>query len=722
MKILTTLIIGFLILISCTENQGVKREPRGRLSDQYDKDSVKEIAPVPKKMTNVSRFHNTELYDDYAWMRDDTRSEKSVMDQVRAENEYCSVNMSSMTGIEKNVFNEIVPRIDITDMSVPVKVDEYYYYSRNIKEGQYPLQCRKYRDLDAKEEVILDLNDLARGHDYFELGEFRISPDHQYLAYSVNTTGDENFTLHMKYLNTGQLYPEVIENVSDVVWAEVNNTFFYTTVDESGRTNAVYSHVVGMSVESDKRMYIETDESYFVWLQKTKDKKFILLGTANNKTSEIYYLNSSDTTGAFELISKREEGLEYYVEHHGKSFLILTNADNSYNFKIMKTNDTSPHKNTWEEYVSHDENKYIDDFEMFMDKMVLSVIRDGKKMLEIVDYNSLKSQNLEFDDPCYNVYLGENHNYDTNKIRYFYESPVTPYSVVDYDMKTGKKEILKEQKVIGGYDRTKYGTEIVYALSYDNKKIPVTLVFKKSLLKKDGSNPMLLEGYGAYGTFFDQDFSISRLSLLDRGVIYGIAHVRGGIEKGKQWHKEGMLKNKKNSFKDFISCVEYLTENKYTSSDRLVISGASAGGLLIAAVLNERPDICKAAVLDVPFVDVINTMTDPSLLAVVTEYDEWGNPQVKEDFEYMLSYCPYQNVSKQSYPEIFVRAGFYDPRVNYWEPLKWVSKIREYNTADTKVLLNIGMTGHSGYSGKFDLYREIANTYSFILYHMGIHE
>jgi oligopeptidase B len=352
--------------------------------------------------------------------------------------------------------------------------------------------------------------------------------------------------------------------------------------------------------------------------------------------------------------------------------------------------------------------------------MVLSTVRDGRKMLEIVDYNSLKITNIDFEDDCYNVYLGENHNYDANKIRYFYESPITPYSVVDYDIRTGERELLKQQKVIGGYDKTEYGMKMVHALSHDNKKIPVTLVFKKSLLKNDGSNPMLLEGYGAYGTFFDQDFSISRLSLLDRGVIYAIAHVRGGIEKGKLWHKEGMLKNKKNSFKDFISCAEYLTENGYTSSDRLVISGASAGGLLIAAVLNERPDICKAALLDVPFVDLVNTMTDPSLLAVVTEYDEWGNPQVKEYFEYMLSYCPYQNIQKKPYPEIFVRAGFYDPRVNYWEPLKWVSKIREHNTAKTKILLNIGMKGHSGYSGKFDLYREIANTYSFILYHMGI--
>lgn len=718
MKIKTIIITGFLILISCTDNQVVRQERPGRDSDGAEY-SGQVTYPVPQQIRSVKKLHGVKLYDEYAWMRDDSRKEKDVMDQIRAENEYSAANMSSMSEIEDNLFNEIIPRIDITEMSVPVHVDEYYYYSRNIKEGQYPLQCRKYKSIDAEEEVILDLNVLARGYDYFELGVFSVSPDHEYLAYSVDTTGDENYTLYLKNLNTGEKFPESIKKVSEVVWAEAGNTFFYTTVNEAGRTDRVWSHAVGTDADVDRKMYIETDESYFVWLQKTKDRKFLLLGTANNNTSEMYFLNSADPEGFFQRISERENGVEYYIEHQGSDFLIHTNADGAYNFKIMKTNDSSPFRNSWTEYFPHDRETYIEDLEMFKDYIVLNVIRDGKKIIKIVEYSSLSGTEIKFDDSCYNVYLGENYEYNTDILRYTYESPVNPYSVVDYNMRTGGKELLKQQK-IEGYDNSEYGMELIYALSHDNKKIPISIVYKTSLLKRDGSNPMLLEGYGAYGSFFDQDFSISRISLLDRGVIHAIAHVRGGIEKGKQWHIEGMLRNKKNTFKDFISCAEYLKEQGYTSSDRLVITGASAGGLLVATVLNRRPDICKAAVLDVPFVDVINTMSDPSLLATVTEYDEWGNPFDKADFEYMLSYDPYQNIKKQPYPEIFVRAGFYDPRVNYWEPLKWVSKIRDYNTAGTKVLLSIGMTGHSGYSGKYDLYREIANTYSFILYHMGI--
>ncbi|NOR44978.1 MAG: prolyl oligopeptidase family serine peptidase, partial [Candidatus Delongbacteria bacterium] len=665
-------------------------------------------------------FHGTELYDDYTCMRDDSRKEKAVMDLIRAENAYSLANMSSLTEIENNILKEITSRVDFTDVSVPVKDGDYYYYSRDIKEGQYPLQCRKYLKMDVKEEVILDLNEIAKGSKYFELGEYSISPDHHYLAYSVDTTGDENYSLYVKNLKTGKLFGEVIEKVSQVVWAELDDTFFYTTVDESNRTNSVWMHIVGTNEDTDTNIFLENDESYFMWIQKTKDKKFILIGTASYNTSEMYYLDSTDPMGDFELISPREEGVEYYVEHQGTDFLIYTNADGAYNFKIMKTKDSESHRNEWKEYVGHSEDTYIGDFEIFNKYMVLSEIKDGKKVIGIIDHLDQSSKEIKFDDNCYNVYLDENPEYDTEKLRYMYESLVSPYSVVDYDMKTGKREILKQQKVVGGYDETEYGTEMIYALSHDNKNIPISLVYKKSLLKNDGSNPILLDGYGAYGDFFNQDFSIPRISLLDRGVIYAIAHVRGGIEKGKQWHIEGMLKNKKNTFKDFISCAEYLIEKRYTSSDKLVITGASAGGLLVGAVLNERPDIFKAAILDVPFVDVINTMADPSLTSVVTEYDEWGNPAVKEDFEYMLSYDPYQNIVKQPYPEILVRAGFYDPRVNFWEQLKWVSKIRENNTAETKVLLSIGMTGHSGYSGKYDLYREIANTYSFILYHMGI--
>ncbi|MDA3837827.1 MAG: S9 family peptidase [Candidatus Delongbacteria bacterium] len=720
MKITTALIIGLLILISTTTSQEVRKERQRRINRDNDKNSREVIAPAAVKMRTVQKFHGTELYDDYTWMRDDSRKDKKVMDQIRAENEYSMTNMSSLSEMANNILKEIVSRIDFTDMSVPVKDDDYYYYSRSIKEGDHQVQCRKYKNLDAKEEVILDLNEISQGNEYFELGEYSISPDHEYLAYSVDTTGDENYSLYIKNLKTGKLFGEVIEKVSQVVWAESEDTFFYTSVNKSNRTNSVWMHIVGTSEDTDINVYLENDESYFMWIQKTKDKKFILIGTANYNSSEMYYLDSTDPMGSFELISPREEGVEYYVKHQGNDFFIQTNADGAYNFKIMKTNDSSPQRKEWKEYLEHREDTYIEDFELFNKYMVLSEIKDGKKVINIIDHLTRSSKEIKFDDNCYNVYLGENPEYNTEKLRYMYESLITPTSVVDYDMNSGEKEILKQQKVVGGYEKTEYATEKIYALSHDNKKIPISLVYKKSLLKNDGSNPVLMDGYGAYGLFFDQDFSIPMISLLDRGVIYAIAHVRGGLEKGKKWHIEGMLKNKKNTFKDFISCAEYLIEKGYTSSEKLVITGASAGGLLVAAVLNERPDICKAAILDVPFVDLINTMADPSLTSVVTEYDEWGNPAVKEDFEYMLSYDPYYNIVKQSYPEILVRAGFYDPRVNYWEQLKWVSKIRENNTAETKVLLHIGMTGHSGYSGKYDLYREMANTYSFILYHMGI--
>ncbi len=711
-KILFILTVVFIY--SCADKNIVKED------DMKYTDTAKDY-PVAEKQITTANIHGIELADEYAWLKDkNAENNPGIMDLIKKENEYTKKVLKNNVGLEKKLYDEIISKIDESDVSLPVQIDEYYYYSRDVKGEQYPVYCRKYKNLEAEEEVLLDMNELAKDKDFLELGVYKISPDHKYLAYSLDDEGNERYTLYIKYLSIGTLFPETFENVEDLEWAETNNTFFYTTVNESYRSDKVIRHVLGTKTTSDRVMYTEADESFYVWIEKTRDRKYLFIGTANKNTSEYHYLKSDDPMSFFDLMQPRKKEVEYYPDHRGDSFYILTNADKSFNFKVAKVKDSFPYKDKWETYIPHRAETYIDDIELFRDHIVVSEISEGKRTIRTLEYASLQGKEIKFTDKCYTVYPGTNAMFDTDKFRYVYESMTTPYSIVEYDMNTGEKKYLKQQKVMGGFDMTKYHSELVYALAGDGEKIPVSLVYRRDKFAYDGTNPILLEGYGAYGDFNDPSFSVSRLSLLDRGFVVGIAHVRGGLEKGKKWHLGGMLYNKKNTFSDFISCVEYLIEKKYASKDKFMITGASAGGMLIGAVLNERPDLFKAAVLEVPFLDVLNTMLDPTLSATVTEYDEWGDPNDKGYFDYILSYCPYQNIKAQNYPDVFVLAGLNDTRVSYWEPLKWISRLRDRKTDDNTSIINMNVAGHGGSSGRYDYYKEVAMKFAWILKESGI--
>jgi oligopeptidase B len=707
------MILAAAIIFSCSNQTTLKEEVM-----KYA--SVKDIPTAEKELT-VANINGYELPDEYAWLKD-KGVEKSprVLNHIKKENEYAKKVLKYNEGLEKKIYGEIISRIDESDISLPDKIDDYFYYSRDIKGQQYPVYCRKYKSLTADEEVLLDLNQMAKGKNYLELGLYQISPDHKYLAYSIDDQGNEKYRLFIKYLSLNTHFPETFDNVDDLEWAEANNTFFYTTVNESNRSDRVIRHVLGTKITSDRVMYTEPDESFYVWIDKTKSRKFLLIGTANKNTSEFHYLKSDEPMGFFDLMKPRKKEVEYYPDHRGDSFYILTNADKAFNFKVVKVKDSFPYTDKWETYIPHRTGTYIDDIELFRDHIVVSEISEGKRTIRTLEYASLQGKEIKFNDNCYTVYGGSNPMFDTDKFRYIYESMTTPYSIVEYNMNTGVKKFLKQQKVLGDFDLTKYHSELIYAPAQDGEKIPVSLVYRRDKFSHDGTNPMLLEAYGAYGDFNDPSFSVSRLSLLDRGFVVGIAHVRGGLEKGKSWHINGMLFNKKNSFTDFISCSEYLIEKKYAASDKLIITGASAGGMLIGAVLNMRPELFRAAVLEVPFLDVLNTMLDPTLSATVSEYDEWGNPNEPGYFNYILSYCPYQNIKAQNYPDMLVLAGLNDTRVSYWEPLKWVSRVREMKTDGNTVLINMNTAGHGGSSGRYDYYKEVATKFAWILNAAGI--
>ncbi len=699
---------AIMVILSCADKSTVKEEGMKH-------ETVRDIPAAEKEITSVN-IHGIELADEYAWLKD-KRKEKSsrIMNHIKKENEYAKKVLKNNESLEKKIYDEIISKIDESDMSLPVQIDDYFYYSREIKGQQYPVYCRKFKSLSAAEEILLDLNQLAKGKAYIELGVYKISPDHKYLAYSIDDDGNERYRLFIKYLSLNTHFPETFDDVDDLEWAEANNTFFYTTLNESNRADKVIRHVLGTPVSSDRVMYTEHDDSFYVWVEKTKSKKFLFIGTANKNTSEFHYLKSSEPMGFFDLMRPRQKEVEYYPDHRGNFFYILTNADRSFNFKVAKVRDSFPYSDKWENYIPHRTGTYIDDIELFSNHIVVSEISEGKRTIRTLEYESLQGKEIKFTDNCYTLYEYANPMFDTDRFRYVYESLTTPYSIVEYNMVTGDRKFLKQQKVLGGFDLTKYSSELIYAPAPDGEKIPVSLVYRRDKFSHTGTNPLLLEAYGAYGDFNDPSFSVSRLSLLDRGFVFGIAHVRGGLEKGKKWHEGGMLLNKKNSFTDFIACSEYLVEKKYTAPDKLIITGASAGGMLIGAVLNMRSELFRAAVLEVPFLDVINTMLDPTLSATVSEYDEWGDPNEHGYFSYILSYCPYQNIRPQNYPPVLILAGLNDTRVSYWEPLKWAARLRSIKTDDNPIIINMNTAGHSGSSGRYDHYREVAMKFAWIL-------
>ncbi|HVP07708.1 MAG TPA: S9 family peptidase [Candidatus Acidoferrum sp.] len=674
--------------------------------------------PVARIVPHTDTLFGDVTVDNYFWLRH--KEDPEVIKYLQAENAYADSVMKPTEAMQKKLYDEMLGRIKETDLSVPVKHDNYYYYSRTEQGRPYPIICRKKGSLEAPEEVILDINKLAQGHDYFAVGVSEVSPDQQLMAYSTDTAGSERFVLRVKNLATGELYPEAITNTYYALeWAADNATFFYTVQDSASRAYRLYRHKVGSDPTKDALVYEEPDEAYSIELDRTKDRAYILMNLVSEITSEVRYLKSDQPEGQFTVVHPRQHGMEYDVEHHDNRFIIRTN-DNARNFKVVEAPESNPSKANWKEIIPGSDSTLIRRIELFKDFMVVYERKLGLDQIRITNFKTNETHDVSFDEPVYTIRPGESGDFDSKLLRFSYTSLVTPSTVYDYDMEARQKELKKQQEVLGGYDPKAYQEERLWAKAPDGVMVPISLVYKKGLVK-DGNNPTYLYGYGAYGISSDPSFSSTRLSLLDRGFVYAIAHVRGGAEMGRQWYEDGRLLHKKNTFTDFIACAEHLIAQKYTSSSKLVIDGASAGGLLIGAVVTMRPDLFKIALPTVPFVDIINTMSDPSLPATVVEYEEWGNPGVKEDYEYMKTYSPYDNVGKKAYPTMLVRGGLSDPRVSYWEPAKFTAKLRVMKTDNNLLLLKTNMeSGHFGSTGRYGALKDAAYDYAFIFMTLGI--
>lgn len=674
--------------------------------------------PIAKKIPKVDTSFGDIRVDNYFWLRDKNNPE--VIKYLQAENKYTETVMKPTENLQGKLYKEMLSRIKETDLSVPEKVDDYYYYTREEKGKQYRIYCRKKGSLDAREEILLDANELAKGHNYLDVGVYKVSPDHQLLAYSIDTTGAEDFTLYFKDLNTGKALADVIPNTSySAEWANDNKTIFYNTLDEAKRPYKLFRHTLGTDPKNDALVYHEKDEAFNLDLKKSKSKAYLFLLLESETTSEDWYLDASHPDGDFKIIQPRQHEMEYSIEQHGDKFYILTN-DNAKNFKLMQAPIINPSKENWKEIIPNRDSVKIDDIEVFKNHLVVYERERGLKKIRITNLTDNQTNYVDFLEPVYNFWPERNPDFNTNLLRFDYTSLITPRSIYDYDMDKKTRELKKQDEVLGGYKPSLYQEERIFAKAADGTLVPISMVYKKGMTR-NGKNPLFLYGYGAYGISSDPYFSSNRLSLLDRGFIYAIAHVRGGGEMGRYWYDQGKLLNKKNTFTDFIACAEHLIAEKYTSKDELVINGGSAGGLLMGAVNNMRPDLFKVVIADVPFVDLINTMLDPSLPLTVIEYEEWGNPHEKEYYGYMRSYSPYDNVQAKAYTNMLITTSLNDPRVSYWEPTKWTAKLRTLKTDKNLLLYKINMdAGHGGFSGRYDYLKDIALEYAFIFKVLGI--
>jgi oligopeptidase B len=676
--------------------------------------------PVAKVEPKVDTLFDTVLIDNYFWLREKENPE--VIAYLEAENAYTEAITGHTSEFQENLYNELVGRIKETDLSVPEYYGGYYYYTREEEGKQYKFYCRKMGSLEAEEEILIDMNVLAEGHEFLKLGTYELSDDHNLLAYALDTIGNERYTLYVKDLRTGELYPDKIDNTSgNTVWAADNMTLFYTLPDESWRTYQLYRHVLGTDIAEDVLVRQEDDEKFWLGIDRSKDKKFMFMSIGSQVTDEKWFLTADNPTGEFQIIHPRQQDMEYKVYHHKGMFYILHN-DNAMNFTLARTAVDKPGKGNWEEVIPHDRAVKLNDLDIFADHIVIYKRSDGLQKIEVWDMISGEKHDIEFPEPVYAVYGEKNPEYNTNLLRFEYMSMVTPDAVYDYDMQTRERELKKQKEVLGGFDSDNYQSERIFATADDGAKVPISLVYRKGV-SRNGESPLYLYGYGSYGYAMNPYFSSNRISLLDRGFIFAMAHIRGGGDMGRYWYEDGKYLNKKNTFTDFIACADHLVAENYTNREKLVIGGGSAGGLLIGAVVNMRPDLCEVAVADVPFVDVVNTMLDESIPLTVIEYEEWGNPNIEEYFWYMLSYSPYDNVAAVDYPHMYITAGLHDTRVQYWEPAKWTAKLRTMNTSDNLIVLKTIMeAGHGGKSGRYDYLRDIAHEYAFILDRFGMTE
>ena len=636
---------------------------------------------------------------------------------LEAENRHTEDVMASTKPLQEALYNEILGRIQETDVSVPVKRDDYFYYTRTVEGQAYSIQCRKHGTLDAPEEILLDSNAAAEGQKYFRLGNFAVSPDHRLLAYSTDLEGDESYTIQVKNLATGELLTDRIANTYYTLeWANDNRTFFYTVLDAAKRPYRAFRHQLGAS--SDTLIYQEDDARFNLGLAKTRSRRFVFIELASPLTSELRYLQANDPRGDFRVLLPRRQGVEYDASHHGEYFYIRTN-DQAKDFRLMRTPVDNATEAGLEEVIPARPAITIEGVDSFENHIVVYERERGLETICIRDGSGAFSHYIEFPEPVYSASATGNAEYKTNLLRFNYTSLVTPASVFDYNIHTRELELKKQYEVRGGYDATQYQSERIFATAPDGVEVPISLVYRKGF-GRNGSNPLLLYGYGAYGHSIDPGFSSARLSLLDRGFVYAIAHIRGGAELGEEWHDHGKLLEKRNTFTDFIACAEHLLATAYTSTERLSIMGGSAGGLLVGAVLNLRPELFHAAIAKVPFVDVLNTMLDPTLPLTIAEYEEWGNPEQEQFYRYIRSYSPYDNVTPREYPAMLVTAGLNDPRVSYWEPAKWVAKLRAVKADSNLLLLKTDLGGgHFGPSGRYEGFKEVAFDYAFLLRSVG---
>ena len=672
--------------------------------------------PMTEKKAKVTDIHGEKLMDNYFWLRE--KKNPVVIAHLEAENAYTTAMMKHTEALQEKLYNEILSHIKQTDVNVPYKRGDYFYYTRTVEGQQYPIFCRKHRTLDAPEQIVIDVNELAKGHKFMSVGAFLPSDDGNLLAYSTDNTGYRQYTLQIKNLATGELFPEKIERVNNLAWASDNKTIFYVTEDAvTKRSDKLFRHVLGS--EKYDLIYEEKDELFDIGVGKTRDKAVIILGSYSKTSTEGRYIPANNPNAEWKIILPRQKDHEYDVDHRNGLFYIRTNKG-AKNFRVVTAPVSDPSEKNWKEFVAHRPAVKVEGIDTFADHAVLSEWENGLQHIEIVDFKTNKHHRVAFPEPVYSAGPTSNAEFNTTVLRYNYQSLTTPSSVFDYDMNSRQAVLKKQTEVPGGFDKNNYKAERVFATASDGTKIPISLVYRKTV-KLDGSAPMLLYGYGSYGVSISPGFSASRLVLLDRGAVFAIAHIRGGGELGEPWREAGRMMNKMNTFTDFIASAEHLINNKYTSKDRLVIQGGSAGGLLVGAVSNMRPDLFKAVVSQVPFVDVLNTMLDATLPLTTSEYIEWGNPNEKAAFEYMKKYSPYDNIRKANYPAMLVKVSLNDSQVPYWEGAKFVAKLRDYKTDKNTLILKTNMgAGHGGASGRYDAFRETAFDYAFMLWQMGV--
>jgi oligopeptidase B len=707
-KLFSLTILGIIILsllVGCTENE--------KLGDNV-------TPPKVEKITKELTRHGDTRIDNYYWLNE--RENPKVINYLEAENAYRETVMRLTENLQENLYREIVGRIKQDDMSVPYLDNGYYYYSRYEKGKEYPIYARKKETLQADEEITLNVPEIAKGHDYYQVSGLNVSEDNNLIAFGVDTVSRRRYDIYFKDLQNGKLLPDLLHNTSGyVVWANDNKTVFYTIKDETLRPHKLMKHILGQDPAKDVMVFHEKDNTFSLSVSKTKTNKFIEIGSSHTLSTEVNLIDANHPDKPYKIFQKREKDHEYTIYHHLDKFYILTNWM-AKNFRLMETEEGKTDKKYWIEVLPHHEDILLQNVTVFKDYLALGERKNGIRQLHVMNLADQSDHYLEFDEESYVVYSSTNRIFDTKTLRYLYTSMTTPGSTFDYDMTSKEKTLLKREEVGGEFNPDDYRSERVWAVARDDTKVPISLVYHRNT-KKDGNSPLLLYGYGSYGSNMEPSFSSSRLSLLNRGFIYAVVHIRGGSEMGRYWYEDGKLLKKKNTFYDFIDCAEYLVKEKYTNPEKLFAAGGSAGGLLVGAVANMAPDLFKGILASVPWVDVVTTMLDESIPLTTVEFDEWGNPKNKEYYDYMLSYSPYDNVEAKDYPALYVTTGLHDSQVQYFEPAKWVAKLRELKTDKNLILLEVDMeSGHGGTTGRFKRFNRTARQYVFLLTQLDVWE